>query len=85
MTDGVKTAELAGTADDSGAVEMGRILAIGTLSGIPVWFVIATMICRVVGVSWSGSAAIGAWGALVGGPFFGAMLFFARRVSDLSH
>lgn len=75
----------ADTTNDAGAIEMGRILAIGTLSGIPVWFVIATMICRVVGVSWSGSAAIGAWGALVGGPFFGAMLFYARRVSDLSH
>lgn len=85
MPDPAPTAHESSPAKDTDGADMSRILVNGTLWGLPVWFVIATMIARVVGVSWAGATIIGAWGALVGGPFFGAMLFFGKQVGDLSH
>lgn len=72
------------TVDPAGA-EMGSILALGAAWGIPVMFLTTFVICLVNGLPWGGSAAISAWGGIVGGPFFGAMVFYGKRVGALSH
>jgi hypothetical protein len=70
---------------DQSGIEMGRILAAGSAWGIPVMFAVTLVICLVDQLSWSRSLGIAAWGALVGGPFFGVMVFLGGRVADLGH
>ena len=72
------------TPDEAG-IEMGRILAAGSAWGIPIMFAVTMVICLMDRLSWSGSLGIAAWGALIGGPFFGVMVFFGQRVGDLGH
>jgi hypothetical protein len=62
--------------------EMGRILARGFAIGIPTAFALTMVICSFAGIGWSASAAVAAWGAVVGGPFFGVSLQ-TNRVSEL--
>jgi hypothetical protein len=70
---------------DEVGIEMGRILAAGSAWGIPVMFAVTMVICLMDRVSWSGSLGVATWGALIGGPFFGVMVFFGKRVGDLGH
>lgn len=70
---------------DPAGRDMGSILALGAAWGIPVLFLATLVICLLDGLSWGGSAAISAWGGIVGGPFFGAMVFYGKRVGRLSH
>lgn len=63
---------------------MGQIFARGALIGVPVTFVVAFAIAMFAHVAAQGSFLIAGWGALVMGPFVGAMLFLAGRVGALS-
>lgn len=58
-------------------------LTTGTVIGITLLFVLTLVIAHWAGAPWGGAAAIGGWGALVGGPFFGVMVFFGGRVGAL--
>lgn len=62
---------------------IGKVFALGAAWGIPVMFLVTFVIARFDGVSWGAATGISAWGSLIGGPFFGAMVFFGGRVAEL--
>ncbi|HWD09216.1 MAG TPA: hypothetical protein VHA57_08990 [Actinomycetota bacterium] len=71
------------TAEVNPALGVQDFLTAGTLVGIALLFLLTLLIAHYAGATWGGAAAIGGWGALVGGPFFGVMVFFGGRVGAL--
>lgn len=73
----------AAAAADTSMAGVGNILTTGTLVGVALLFVITLTVAHWAGATWGGSAGIASWAALVGGPFFGVMIFFGGRVGAL--
>lgn len=80
----VPTGKLPADVDPAGP-EMSRIFTVGSLIGIPLLFAFTLLVSGLAGASLGGGAALSAWAALVGGPFFGAMIFLGKRVGELGH
>jgi len=66
--------------NEIGDAQLGRSIAVGAAIGIPVVFLVSFMI-SLFAVGVQVAAAIAAWPALVGGPFFGG---FAMMMWTLS-
>ncbi|HWD09034.1 MAG TPA: hypothetical protein VHA57_08070 [Actinomycetota bacterium] len=64
-------------------IEMGKILAKGTLVGIPVVFVIELIVFAVAGLPGLGTVIVAGWAGLIGGTFIGCALFLAKRLGEL--
>ena len=58
--------------------EMNRVLVRGFAIGVPAAFVVTMVIASLAGIGWSASAVVAAWGAIVGGPFFGTALLMKQ-------
>lgn len=66
--------------DDAG---FGRVLAVGAAFGLPMMFGVSLLIALFAGVPLSGAPLIAAWGAVVGGPFFGGLFVLTKVLAKV--
>jgi hypothetical protein len=61
--------------------QVGHALRSGSLIGIPAIYVLVTLISLVASAPLMDALAIAVWPAIVGGPFFGAVVFLGLTVA----
>ena len=64
--------------------EIGAIFARGALIGVPFTFAVTYGVSMAANLSAGAAGLISGWGALIMGPFVGAMIFMAGRVGRLT-
>jgi hypothetical protein len=62
--------------------DVGRILAHGAALGVPLAYVISLLVV-LPGAGWPLALWIGAWPALVAGPWVGGVVFLLKRLGEL--
>ena len=74
----------AAVSTDIDDARFGRIVAMGTLVGVPLVFVVSVLMA-LPGAGWPLAAGVAVWPALVGGPFFGGFVALMRAMTAHEH
>jgi hypothetical protein len=75
------------TKEDVGLTDAdaAHALVLGSTIGIPTLFAIVLVVSLTAGASWTDALIIAAWPAVVGGPFFGALVAVGGAVQAYEH